>query len=62
MKVEYGKTGSYLYLAGLVLTGIFLPTSRFGLSVTQFYLLALWMLLGLDMRSINKMYTESRVE
>lgn len=58
MKVEYGKTGTYFYLVGLILIGIFLPTSKFGLSVSQFYLLALWMLLGLDMRSINKMYTE----
>lgn len=58
MKVEYRKTGTYFYLVGLILIGIFLPTSKFGLSVSQFYLLALWMLLGLDMRSINKMYTE----
>ena len=58
MKVEYGKTGTYFYLVGLILVGIFLPTSKFGLSVSQFYLLALWMLLGLDMRSINKMYSE----
>lgn len=58
MKVEYGKTGTYFYLVGLILIGIFLPTSKFGLSVSQFYLLALWMLLGLNMRSINKMYTE----
>lgn len=53
MKVEYGKTGSYLYLAGLVLTGIFLPTSRFGLSVTQFYLLALWIFVGLKSFSVK---------
>lgn len=58
MKVEYGKTGTYFYLVGLILIGIFLPTSKFGLSVSQFYLLVLWMLLGLDMRSINKMYLE----
>lgn len=58
MKVEYGKTGTYFYLVGLILIGIFLPTSKFGLSVSQFYLLALWMLLGLDMRSINRMYSE----
>lgn len=58
MKVEYGKTGTYFYLVGLILTGISLPTSRFGLSFSQFYLLALWFLLGLDMRSINKMYLE----
>ena len=58
MKVEYGKTGTNFYLAGLILIGIFLPTSKFGLSVSQFYLLILWMLLGLDMRSINKMFPE----
>ena len=58
MKVEYGKTGTCFYLVGLILLGIFLPTSKFGLSVSQFYLLALWMLLGLDMRSINRMYME----
>ncbi len=58
MKVEYGKTGTYFYWVGLILLGIFLPTSRFGLSVSLFYLLVLWMLLGLDMRSINKMYPE----
>ncbi|MBO5849256.1 MAG: O-antigen ligase family protein [Bacteroidales bacterium] len=58
MKVEYGKTGAYFYLAGLILIGIFLPTSKFGLSVSQFYLIALWFLLGLDMRAINKMFPE----
>lgn len=58
MKVEYGKTGAYFYLVGLILIGVFLPTSKFGLSVSQFYLLVLWMLLGLDMRSINRMYLE----
>ena len=58
MKVEYGKTGTYFYLAGLILIGIFLPTSKFGLSVSQFYLIALWFLLGLDMRAINKMFPE----
>lgn len=55
MKVEYGKTGTYFYLAGLILIGIFLPTSKFGLSVSQFYLLILWMLLGLDMRTVRGM-------
>ena len=58
MKVEYGKTGSYFYLVGLILIGVFLPTSKFGLSVSQFYLLTLWLLLGLDMRSINGMFSE----
>ncbi|MBQ8760267.1 MAG: O-antigen ligase family protein [Bacteroidales bacterium] len=58
MKVEYGKTGTYFYLVGLILIGVFLPTSKFGLSVSQFYLLALWFLLGLDMRAINKMFPE----
>lgn len=58
MKVEYGKTGTYFYLVGLILLAIFLPTSKFGLSVTQFYLLALWLLLGLDMRGISKMFQE----
>ena len=58
MKVEYGKTGTYFYLVGLILIAIFLPTSKFGLSVSQFYLLALWFLLGLDMRAINKMFPE----
>lgn len=58
MKVEYGKTGTYFYLVGLILMVVSLPTSRFGLSVSLFYLLVLWMLLGLDMRSINKMYLE----
>lgn len=58
MKVEYGKTGTYFYLVGLILIGVFLPTSKFGLSVTQFYLLTLWFLLGLDMRSVNKMFQE----
>lgn len=58
MKVEYGKTGTCFYLVGLILVAIFLPTSKFGLSVSQFYLLALWMLLGLDMRSVNKMFSE----
>ena len=58
MKVEYGKTGTYFYLAGLILIGIFLPTSKFGLSVSQFYLIALWFLLGLNMRAINKMFPE----
>lgn len=58
MKVDYGKTGTYFYLVGLILIGIFLPTSKFGLSVSQFYLLALWLLLGLDMRAVNKMFME----
>lgn len=58
MKVEYGKTGTYFYWVGLILVGIFLPTSKFGLSVSQFYLLALWFLLGLDMRAVNKMFPE----
>ncbi len=51
MKVEYGKTGTYFYWVGLILLAVFLPTSKFGLSVTQFYLIALWLLLGLDMRN-----------
>ena len=50
MKVEYGKTGTYFYWVGLILLGVFLPTSKFGLSVTQFYLIILWLLLGLDVR------------
>lgn len=58
MKVDYGKTGTYFYLVGLILIGIFLPTSKFGLSVSQFYLLSLWLLLGLDMRAISKMFME----
>lgn len=58
MKVEYGKTGTCFYLIGLILIGVFLPTSKFGLSVSQFYLLALWFLLGLDMRSINKLFLD----
>lgn len=58
MKVEYGKTGTCFYLVGLILIGVFLPTSKFGLSVSQFYLIALWFLLGLDMRAINKMFPE----
>ena len=58
MKVEYGKTGTYFYLVGLILMVISLPTSRFLLSLSMVYLLLLWLLLGLDMRSINKMYPE----
>ncbi len=58
MKVEYGKTGTYFYLVGLILIGVFLPTSKFGLSVSQFYLIALWFLLGLDMRAVNKMFSD----
>ena len=58
MKVYYGKTVTYFYLVGLILIGIFLPTSKFGLSVSQFYLIILWFLLGLDMRAINKMFPE----
>lgn len=58
MKVEYGKIGTYFYLVGLIFMAIFLPTSKFGLSVSQFYLLALWLLVGLDMRAINKMFPE----
>ena len=58
MKVEYGKTGTYFYWIGLIMVGVFLPTSRFGLSLSLFYLLALWFLLGLDMRAINKMFPE----
>ena len=58
MKVEYGKTGTYFYLVGLILTAVSLPTSRFGLSLSLFYLLVLWFLLGLDMRAINKMFPE----
>lgn len=58
MKVEYGKTGTYFYLVGLILVGVTLTTSKFALSVSLFYLLVLWFLLGLDMRSINKMYSE----
>ena len=58
MKVEYGKTGTYFYLVGLILVAAFIPTSKFGLSVSQFYLLALWLLVGLDMRAINKMFPE----
>ena len=58
MKVEYGKTGTYFYLVGLILTAVSLPTSRFGLSLSLFYLLVLWLLLGLDMSAINKMFPE----
>ena len=58
MKVEYGKTGTYFYLVGLILTAVSLPTSRFGLSLSLFYLLVLWLLLGLDMRAISKMFPE----
>lgn len=53
MKVEYGKTGTYLYLIGLILIGVFLPTSKFGLSVTQFYLIALWIFVGLKSFSVK---------
>lgn len=56
MKAEYGKTGTRFYLVGLILVGIFLPTSKFGLSVSQFYLIALWLLLGINMRSITFTY------
>lgn len=58
MKVGYGKIGTYFYFVGLIFMAIFLPTSKFGLSVSQFYLLALWFLVGLDMRAINKMFQE----
>lgn len=58
MTVNYGKIGDRFFLVGLILICIFLPTSKYMLSVSQFYLLALWMLLGLDMRSINKMFPE----
>lgn len=58
MKVEYGKTGTYFYLLGLILVVISLPTSRFVLSLSMVYLLVLWLLLGLDMRSISEMYPE----
>ena len=58
MKVEYGKTGTYFYLLGLILVVISLPTSRFVLSISMVYLLVLWFLLGLDMRSISEMYPE----
>lgn len=58
MKVEYGKTGTYFYLLGLILVVISLPTSRFVLSLSMVYLLVLWFLLGLDMRSISEMYPE----
>lgn len=58
MKVEYGKTGTYFYIVGLILIAIFLPTSKFGLSVSQFYLIALWLLLGLDMRAINRKFCD----
>ena len=58
MKVEYGKTGTYFYLLGLILVVISLPTSRFVLSLSMVYLLVLWFLLGLDMRSISEMYQE----
>ena len=47
MKVEYGKTGTYFYLVGLILMVVSLPTSRFGLSLSLFYLLLLWIFLGL---------------
>ena len=58
MKVEYGKTGTYFYLLGLILVVISLPTSRFVLSLSMVYLLVLWFLLGLDMRFISEMYPE----
>lgn len=58
MKVEYGKTGTYFYLLGLILVVISLPTSRFVLSLSMVYLLVLWFLLGLDMCSISEMYPE----
>ena len=58
MKVEYGKTGTYFYLLGLILVVISLPTSKFVLSLSMVYLLVLWFLLGLDMRSISEMYPE----
>lgn len=58
MMVEYGKLGDRLFFAGIISLAVFIPTSNFMLSVTQFYLLALWLLVGLDMRSINKMFAE----
>ncbi len=58
MNADYGKIGNYFFLVGLILIGVFIPTSRYFLSVTQFYLIVLWMLVGLDMRTINKMFPE----
>ena len=58
MKADYGKTGTYFYLVGLTLIGVFLPTSKFGLSVTQFYLIFVWMLVGIDVKGINTMFSE----
>lgn len=60
MKADYGKTGTYFYLVGLTLIGVFLPTSKFGLSVTQFYLIFVWMLVGIDVKGINTMFSEQR--
>lgn len=58
MKVEYGRLGEHLFFAGIISLAVFIPTSNFMLSVTQFYLLALWLLVGLDMRSINRMFPD----
>lgn len=58
MNAGYGKLGERLFLGGMISLAIFIPTSNFMLSVTQFYLIVLWMLAGLDMRAINKMFPE----
>lgn len=58
MNAGYGRLGERLFLGGMISMAVFIPTSNFMLSVTQFYLIVLWMLVGIDMRAINKMFPE----
>lgn len=56
MDVNYGKIGTRFYLVGLILTAIFIPTSKYFLSLSQFYLLAVWMISGLPINEIHNMF------
>lgn len=56
--MSYGKIGTGFYLLGLISMAVFIPLSNYGMSVTQFYLLAVWILVGVPMADINKMFPE----
>lgn len=58
--MSYGKTGTWFYLFGLICMAVFIPLSKYAMSVTQFYLLAVWILVGVPMADIHRMFPEKR--
>ncbi len=58
--MNYGKTGTWFYLVGLIGMAVFIPLSKYAMSVTQFYLLAVWILVGVPMADIHRMFPEKK--